>query len=201
MQESSLSPRTTHVLGRLRHARLWLLLVLGSVAIVLFPWTAYLSATLPSEHVTHHWQVAWAGFDLFEAAALVATFVAMLKRSAFVTVAASVAGTALLCDAWFDLVTAQAGREFWWALLFALVGELPLAALCFWIAFEVGGSWTLSSPRTRFGQLTLHPQRREADPGKSDNVLVHEVAGLPAREELGVEAMQPLDLEEGVGNQ
>jgi hypothetical protein len=73
MQESSLSPRTTHVLGRLRHARLWLLLVLGSVAIVLFPWTAYLSATLPSEHVTHHWQVAWAGFDLFEAAALVAT--------------------------------------------------------------------------------------------------------------------------------
>ena len=138
MQESSLSPRTTHVLGRLRHARLWLLLVLGSVAIVLFPWTAYLSATLPSKHVTHHWQVAWAGFDLFEAAALVATFVAMLKRSAFVTVAASVAGTALLCDAWFDLVTAQPGREFWSALLFALVGELPLAALCFWIAFEVG---------------------------------------------------------------
>src|SRR5512132_4602112 len=92
MQESSLSPRTTHVLGRLRHARLWLLLVLGSVAIVLVPWTAYLSATLPSEHVTHHWQVAWAGFDLFEAAALVATFLAMLKRSAFVTVAASVAG-------------------------------------------------------------------------------------------------------------
>src|SRR6478752_6181082 len=40
MQESSLSPRTTHVLGRLRHLRLWLLLVLGSVAIVLFPWTA-----------------------------------------------------------------------------------------------------------------------------------------------------------------
>jgi len=27
--------------------------------------------------------------------------------------------------------------EFGWALLFALVGELPLAALCFWIAFEV----------------------------------------------------------------
>jgi len=56
----------------------------------------------------------------------------------FVTVFASVAGTALLCDAWFDLVTAQPGREFAWALLFALVGELPLAALCFWIAFEVG---------------------------------------------------------------
>ena len=62
----------------------------------------------------------------------------MARRSVFVTVFASVAGTALLCDAWFDLVTAQPGREFAWALLFALVGELPLAALCFWIAFEVG---------------------------------------------------------------
>jgi hypothetical protein len=138
MEASSLPPRPRHVLERLRRARLWLLLVLGGVAIGLFPWTAYLSATLPSEHVTHHWQVAWAGFDLFEAAALVGTLVAMLRRSVFVTALASIAGTALLCDAWFDLVTAQPGRDFAWALVFALAGELPLAALCFWIAFEVG---------------------------------------------------------------
>jgi hypothetical protein len=138
VQESALPPRAGHVLDRLRRARLWLLLVLGAVAIGLFPWTAYLSATLPSEHVTHHWQVAWAGFDLFEAAALVGTFIAMLRRSVFVTALASVAGTALLCDAWFDLVTAQPGRDFAWALVFALAGELPLAGLCFWIAFEVG---------------------------------------------------------------
>jgi hypothetical protein len=138
MEGSSPPPRAVHVLERLRRARLWLLLVLGAVAIGLFPWTAYLGATLPSEHVTHHWQVAWAGFDLFEAAALVGTLVAMLRRSVFVTALASIAGTALLCDAWFDLVTAQPGRDFAWALVFALAGELPLAALCFWIAFEVG---------------------------------------------------------------
>jgi hypothetical protein len=171
MQEGSLPPRASHVLARLRHARLWLLLVLGSVAIALFPWTAYLSATLPSEHVTHHWQVAWAGFDLFEAAALVATFIAMLKRSALVTIAASVAGTALLCDAWFDLATAQPGRELWWALLFALVGELPLAALCFWIAFEVSaavdaiagenGAWAAGPPPT------APPARPAEGPGRA----------------------------------
>jgi hypothetical protein len=137
MQERSLPPRASHVLGRLRHARLWLLLVLGSVALALFPWTAYLSATLPSQHVTHHWQVAWAGFDLFEAAALVGTCFAMLKQSPYVTIVASIAGTALLCDAWFDLITAGTGRDLGWALLFAFVAELPLAALCFWIAFEV----------------------------------------------------------------
>lgn len=138
MQPNELPPHAARALDRLRRARLWLLFVLGGLAIALFPWTAYLSATLPSEHVTHHWQVAWTGFDLFEASALVATVVAMFRRSVFVTVFASVAGTALLCDAWFDLVTAQPGRELGWALLFALVGELPLAALCFWIAFEVG---------------------------------------------------------------
>jgi hypothetical protein len=138
MQPSELPPRAARDLDRLRRARLWLLLVLGGLAIALFPWTAYLRATLPSDHVTHHWQVAWVGFDLFEALALAATVLAMVRRSVFVTVFASVAGTALLCDAWFDLVTAQPGREFGWALLFALVGELPLAALCFWIAFEVG---------------------------------------------------------------
>jgi hypothetical protein len=140
MQSTPLPPRAAHVIERLRRARLWLLLVLGAVAVALFPWTAYVGATLPSEHVTHHWQVAWAGFDLFEAAALVATFLAMLKRSVLVTAAASIAGTALLCDAWFDLVTAQPGREFAWSLVFALGAELPLAVLCFWIAFEVGGA-------------------------------------------------------------
>src|SRR5918911_1344620 len=52
---------------------------------------------------------------------------------------AAVAGTALLLDAWFDLVTARAGSDFRWALATAVLGELPLAALCFWIACEVEG--------------------------------------------------------------
>ena len=166
MQASSLPPRATHVLERLRRARLWLLLVLGGVAIGLFPWTAYLSATLPSQHVTHHWQVAWAGFDLFEAAALVGTVVAMLRRSVFVTAFASVAGTALLCDAWFDLVTAKPGSDFAWALLFALAGELPLAALCFWIAFEVGevvGAIVAADPVSAADPRPTSPPARHAE--------------------------------------
>jgi hypothetical protein len=137
MEPDSLRARQTRFVHRLRRARLWLLLVLGGVAVALFPWTAYLSATLPSSHVTHHWDLAWAGFDLFEAVALVATLLAIVRRSALLPMLAAIAGTALLCDAWFDLVTAHPGRELRWALLEALLGELPLAALCFWIAFEV----------------------------------------------------------------
>ena len=110
--------------------------MLGGVALVLLPWSAFLSATLPSRHVAEHWELAWTGFDLFEAAAIIGTFVAVLRRSPAVTVLATIAGTALLCDAWFDLVTASPGRDVQWALLFAVFAEVPLAALCFWIAVD-----------------------------------------------------------------
>ena len=98
---------------RLRKGRTWLLLILGGVVVALFPWTAYLTSTLPGEHVTHHWDLAWAGFDPFEAAALAATLVAVVRRSHRLAVLAAVAGTALLCDAWFDLITAEPERELW----------------------------------------------------------------------------------------
>jgi hypothetical protein len=126
------------VIARLRRARRWLLFLLGGVAVVLLPWTGYLGTTLPSEHVARHWRIAWTGLDLAEASALIATFVALLRNSPAVTVLASIAGTLLVCDAWFDVITAQPGSDLWWALVFALFAELPLAALCFWIAFEVG---------------------------------------------------------------
>jgi len=138
MEPRALPPQATRVIERLRRARRWLLLVLGGVAVVLLPWIAYLSVTLPSEHVVKHWQVAWVGLDVAEAAALVATFVALLRRSPAVAVLAPIAGTLLVCDAWFDVVTAQEGSDLAWALAFALLAELPLAALCFWLAFEVG---------------------------------------------------------------
>jgi hypothetical protein len=123
-------------LKRLRRARIWLLFALGAIALALIPWTAYLSATLPGEHVAHHWDVAWGGFDVFEAAALAATLVALVRRSPRLPVFAAIAGTALLMDAWFDLLTASPGRDRGWALVEAAIGELPLAALCYWLAYD-----------------------------------------------------------------
>jgi len=149
-------------LDSLRRARLWLLLVLGAVALALFPWTAYLSATLPSRHVAHHWDVVWAGFDLFEAAALAATVIALARCSPRVGLLAAIAGTALLSDAWFDLATADPGRALGWALLEALVGELPLAVLCFWISFEATVAATASAAGLR---PTSPPAPRAAGTG------------------------------------
>jgi len=71
----SLAARRDRVIARLRKIRVWLLLIVGGVAVGLLPWTAYLSASLPSQHLANHWDIAWAGLDLFEATALVALFV------------------------------------------------------------------------------------------------------------------------------
>jgi hypothetical protein len=112
----------------------WALLLLAGFAVALFPWTAYLAYALPSRHLTPHWSVAWAGFDLMMACGAIATLVAILRRSRYLAILASVTGTFLICDAWFDLITARAGSELFESSLLALFGELPMAALCFWIA-------------------------------------------------------------------
>jgi hypothetical protein len=145
MAPDSLAERRDRVVARLRRSRRVLLFIVGGVAVALLPWTAYLSVTLSSKHVTDHWDVVWAGLDLFEASTLVALFVAVIRRSEFVPVFAAVAGTALLCDAWFDVMTAGPGADLDWALIEAFVAELPLAALCYWLAFEASEAIGLSA--------------------------------------------------------
>ena len=116
----------------------WLAYAFVACSLVLIPWTVWLYNSLPSRTTADNWDVAWAGFDVFEATALAATFVALARGSALLSPLAAVAGTALLCDAWFDLITSGPGDDLRWSLARALLAELPLAALCFWVAFEVG---------------------------------------------------------------
>jgi hypothetical protein len=124
------------VVYQLRRARRWLVFLLAAVALALLPWSGYLGASLPGEHVVHHWDAAWAGFDLFEAAALIGTLIALLRGSPLLPPLAAVAGTALLMDAWFDLITANAGWDFGVAVIEAVFAELPLAVLCYWLALD-----------------------------------------------------------------
>lgn len=150
---------------RLRKGRHWLVLLLGGVVIALFPWTAYVGVSLPSEHVTHHWDLAWAGFDAFEAVALGATLLALVRRSPRLPVVAATAGTALLCDAWFDLITAEPGRELRWALVGALAAELPLAALCFWLSLDAIRGLSTGAVASATGlPPTAPPAPPEGDP-------------------------------------
>lgn len=108
------------------------LLVLASV--LLIPWTLVLAYRLPAQHTSHHWDVAWVGFDVALAAALGATGWSIARRSPWAPSAAAAAATLLLCDAWFDNVLANGYGEHLEAALEAALVELPLALFCVWIA-------------------------------------------------------------------
>ena len=126
---------------------------LGLIAVLLVPWTLWLTFTLPTRHVTHNYRLAWVGFDLWLALAFAATAVAALRASPYLQALAALTGTMLFCDAWFDVVTSTSGDEQLIAVLEAVVAELPLAALCFWIVLDTTrfhqavGRWEVDSRR------------------------------------------------------
>jgi hypothetical protein len=111
--------------------------ILTLVALLLLPWTVWLTATLPSRHVAEHWDAAWVGFDVAEIVAITATAIGIYRRAVWVELAASVAGTLLLADAWFDIMLSGGDEKLWIAVGEAVVAEIPLALLCFLIAFDV----------------------------------------------------------------
>ena len=109
---------------------------LGLMALLLVPWTLWLTFSLPTRHLTHNYRLAWVGFDVWLAIAFAATALAALRASSWLQPLAAVTGTMLCCDAWFDIVTSASGDEQIVAVLEAVVAELPLAALCFWIVLD-----------------------------------------------------------------
>ncbi len=115
----------------------WAPRLLALVALALVPWTLWLTFSLPSRHVTQHYDVAWVGFDLALAVAFAATAWAALRRPRWLVALAAATGTMLLCDAWFDVVTASGGGERLEAVLEAAFAELPLAAICAYIVYDM----------------------------------------------------------------
>jgi hypothetical protein len=109
-------------------------LLLG-VAVALVPWSVLLNQQLPSRHLASHWDLAWTGFDLALAAAILATAISALRGSTeWLGRLAAASGTMLVCDAWFDVLTSSTRTEVIVAVVEAGAAELPLALLCFAIA-------------------------------------------------------------------
>src|SRR5215472_7813254 len=112
----------------------WTAPALFVCALVLIPWIAILFLTLPAHYVANPWPLAWGGFDIALGIALVTTATLVARRSPFAEVTATITGTLLLCDAWFDVLTSRGTSDVTQALASALLVELPLAAPCFWMA-------------------------------------------------------------------
>ena len=114
-----------HWLRRTRELRL-AVLTLSTLALI--PWIVYLTATLPHTYVARHWDASWVGFDVLLLGMMLATAVLSYLRRQLLMMTAFATGVLLVCDAWFDVMTAgssDVGRS----VLTALVVELPFAVV------------------------------------------------------------------------
>ncbi len=110
---------------QIRRIREWMALC---AAIALIPWTIFLGLTLPQSYTAQHWQLTWVGFDVLLLVFMMTTAVLGLTHHHLLTLFAFTTGVLLVCDAWFDVLTARRG-DFAVAVLTAALGELPLASV------------------------------------------------------------------------
>jgi hypothetical protein len=106
------------------------------LALVLSGWIVVLGVTLPNRGVLEHQDVVWVGFDVGLLVGLVATAWTALRRNRFLPVASAATASLLLMDAWFDVVGSPSGTQAIEALAMAVLVELPLSGLCWWIALH-----------------------------------------------------------------
>jgi hypothetical protein len=114
----------------------WAGLFFAACALVLVPWVVVIAVTLPSRQLSAHYDVAWSGYDVLLVVALAATAWSAVRASPHLAIPAGWCAGLLSADAWFDVVTAPDGGARWEALAMAVLVELPLAGLCFWLALH-----------------------------------------------------------------
>jgi hypothetical protein len=104
------------------------------MAIVLLPWTIYLGLSLPRHHLSNHWDVSWAGLDVGLIVSMLTTGILAKMESVWIVIFSSTTGSLLLVDAWFDTMSERASFQFHQALFSAIVFEIPLAAVSYYIS-------------------------------------------------------------------
>ena len=114
---------------RILAARQWSVRFLAVCCLVLIPWTVGLAVSLPRHYVAGNWRIAWTGFDIVLLGCLAITAWGLWKRRQIVVPASMITSVLLLCDAWFDVLTANGHRDLIVSAASALFAELPLAAL------------------------------------------------------------------------
>jgi hypothetical protein len=112
-------------LARMRRVRL---VVMTGAVVGLVPWIVYLSITLPDRYIAHNWTATWVGFDILLLVFMAATAVLGVLRRQLLVLTAFTTGILLLCDAWFDVMTASP-QDRWLSIATAVLGNLPLAVL------------------------------------------------------------------------
>lgn len=160
------------LLRRMREFRV--VLVVGSV-LVMVPWTVNLALTLPRYYVAQNWDRTWVGFDVLLLALLLGTAVLGWLRRQLVVLTAFATAVLLVCDAWFDVMTAHTDDRVL-SLVTALLVELPLAVVLatsslqllrltaarLWVLEEGARVWQIPIPLPSAADAAVRRQRRRA---------------------------------------
>jgi hypothetical protein len=100
------------------------------------PWVIFLAVTLPRHATFAHYRGVWVGFDAALVVVLALTGLLAWQARPAVALAATAAATMMLVDAWFDVMTTPRGHGLLLSVGLAILVELPLAAICLWIALH-----------------------------------------------------------------
>jgi hypothetical protein len=112
-------------------------LFLAACAAGLIPWTVGLAVTLPHSYVVGTWTLTWTGFDVALIGCFAVTAWALWKQRQIALPAAITTAVLLLCDAWFDLLTAHRGGGLLVSATTAVFGEIPIAIVMAGIAAKL----------------------------------------------------------------
>ena len=109
----------------------------AAAGLFLVPWIVFLAVTLPGRDVDRHYNLAWVGFDLFLAFAVIRTAWFAFRIDPRVQLPAAATATLLMVDAWFDMTTSSGWNQFLEAALLAAFVEIPAAVFSLYLARKV----------------------------------------------------------------
>lgn len=112
----------------------WALTGAGAAMI---PWLFVLAAELPAQTTAVHWNTVWVGLDSLEALGLASTGLLLRRQDPRAGLTAATTATLLAMDAWFDVLTSAPGADRAVAIAMAAGVELPIAALCAYLAVRL----------------------------------------------------------------
>ena len=134
----------------------------------LIPWTIGLALTLPRSYLVDTWPLAWVGFDTILLGCLGTTAWAFWKKRQVAVVASLVTSVLLLCDAWFDVITAHSGRCLELSITTAILGEIPIGVLLGLVSIRLLDASRARDPASGPLPISLWqaPLRWPASPGQ-----------------------------------
>ncbi|MDH6246999.1 hypothetical protein [Mycobacterium sp. OTB74] len=141
----------------LRRAHLGLMI---GGAVFMTPWIVYLAFTLPRTHMVRNWSLMWVGFDCLLVVFMAVTAVLAWLHRYLLVFAAFTTGILLLCDAWFDVMTASAGElrtTVVTAVLGGLLAAVLMAGAASLVRVNAGRLWQLEPGESLWHLPLMYP--------------------------------------------